>query len=47
VGALQPTKNFKATYFVTDSDMKFYYNSSYKAHLNTINKLKDQGKWDA
>lgn len=47
MGALQPTENFKATYFVTDSDMKFYYNSSYKAHLNTIQSLKDKGKWDA
>lgn len=45
MGALQPTKNFKATYFVTDSDMKFYYNTSYKAHINTINDLKSKGKW--
>lgn len=47
MGALQPTQNFKATYFVTDSDMKFYYNNSYKAHLNTIQSLKNKGKWDA
>ncbi len=35
------------TYFVTDSDMKFYYNKSYTAHLNTIARLKASGKWAA
>lgn len=43
--ALNPTENFNAYYFVTDSDMKFYYNESYAQHKNTIAKLKRQGKW--
>lgn len=33
------------TYFVTDIDMKFYYNKSYTAHLNTIASLRRNGKW--
>ena len=45
LAAANPTENFSATYFVTDSDMKFYYNTSYSAHIKTINNLKAQGKW--
>lgn len=45
LAAVNPTENFSATYFVTDSDMKFYYNTSYSAHIKTINSLKAQGKW--
>lgn len=43
--ALNPTEGFTATYFVTDSDMKFYYNDSLAAHNQTIADLKAQGKW--
>lgn len=43
--ALNPTEGFTATYFVTDSDMKFYYNSSLADHNSTIQRLKNQGKW--
>ena len=43
--AVHPEKDFEMTYFVTDKDMNFYYNSKYKEHINTINKLKNQGKW--
>ena len=43
--ALYPTENFKYTYFVTDSDMKFYYNTSLEDHNATIKALKAQGKW--
>lgn len=43
--ALYPTEGFKYTYFVTDSQMKFYYNTSIQDHYSTINSLKAQGKW--
>jgi UPF0755 protein len=43
--AFLPTKNFEFTYFVTDSDGKFYYNTSPAGHQSTINKLQSQGKW--
>lgn len=43
--AVYPEKNFHYTYFVTDSDMKFYYNESYEQHNQTIANLKNQGKW--
>lgn len=43
--AVFPTENFSATYFVTDSDMKFYYNNSLSAHNKTIDQLKAKGKW--
>ena len=43
--AFLPTENFKYTYFVTDSDGKFYYNSSAAGHSSTIKKLQSQGKW--
>ena len=43
--AFLPTENFSYTYFVTDSDGKFYYNSSASGHSSTIKKLQSQGKW--
>ena len=43
--AFLPTENFKYTYFVTDSDGKFYYNTSASGHSSTIKKLQSQGKW--
>ena len=43
--AVFPTENFSATYFVTDSEMNFYYNDNLAAHNQTIAKLKSQGKW--
>ncbi len=43
--AFLPTENFDYTYFVTDSDGKFYYNSSESAHQSTIKKLQNAGKW--
>ncbi len=43
--ALNPAKNFKATYFVTDNKMKFYYTNTLTEHNNIIAKLKSQGKW--
>ncbi len=45
LAAVSPKEGFTATYFVTDSEMKFYYNNSYAAHLQTIARLKSQGKW--
>jgi len=46
LAAASPEKNFTATYFVTDNEMKFYYNNSYSAHRATIDSLKAQGKWE-
>ncbi|MBQ0110982.1 MAG: endolytic transglycosylase MltG [Oscillospiraceae bacterium] len=43
--ALSPEPNFKCTYFVTDSDMKFYYSSTNEEHNNIIAKLRREGKW--
>ena len=43
--AFLPTENFKYTYFVTDSDGKFYYNTSAAGHSSTIKKLQASGKW--
>ncbi len=43
--AFLPTENFKHTYFVTDSDGKFYYNSSAAGHSATIKQLQNAGKW--
>ncbi len=45
LAAANPTPNFSATYFVTDSEMNFYYNNSLSAHNQTISNLKQQGKW--
>ena len=43
--AVYPAANCNATYFVTDKDMKYYFNESYEAHNATIRRLKNQGKW--
>ncbi len=43
--AVYPAEGCKATYFVTDSEMTYYFNESYSAHNATIRKLKNQGKW--
>ncbi len=43
--AFLPTKNFKYTYFVTDSDGNFYYNTTAEGHNSTINELQAKGKW--
>lgn len=43
--ALDPAKNFKSVYFVTDDKMKFYFTNSLSEHNNTIAKLKRLGKW--
>ncbi len=43
--AFMPSENFAHTYFVTDSDGKFYYNSSAAGHSDTIKKLQNAGKW--
>lgn len=43
--ALNPTENFKATYFVTDKNMKFYYSNSLSEHQKTIRSLKSKGLW--
>jgi UPF0755 protein len=43
--AFMPTQNFGHTYFVTDSDGKFYYNSSAAGHSATIKQLQNAGKW--
>ncbi len=32
-------------YFVTDKDMNFYYNKTLTAHQNTVNRLRNNGKW--
>ena len=43
--AVYPEKDFPYTYFVTDSENKFYYNETYRQHNQTIALLKSQGKW--
>ncbi len=43
--AIYPEQDFEMTYFVTDKEMNFYYNSSYSEHLDTIRRLKREGKW--
>lgn len=43
--AVNPETGFKATYFVTDSDGKFYFNETLAAHNKTISDLKKAGKW--
>lgn len=42
---LNPVENFKATYFVTDKEMNFYYTESLSQHYSVIASLKRQGKW--
>ncbi len=43
--SIYPEENFPYTYFVTDSENKFYYNETYRQHNQTIATLKSQGKW--
>ena len=43
--AFLPTENFEYAYYVTDSDGKFYYNTSAAGHSSTIKKLQASGKW--
>lgn len=43
--ALYPDENCKAYYFVTDKNMKFYFNETYDGHNSTIKKLKKDGLW--
>ncbi len=43
--AVYPAADCGATYFVTDSEMKYYFSESYSEHNATIRKLKNQGKW--
>lgn len=42
---IYPEENLKATYFVTDSDGKFYYNETLSGHNKTVSDLKKAGKW--
>ncbi len=43
--AINPAKDFKATYFVTDKNAKFYFNETLTGHNKTIADLKRQGLW--
>lgn len=43
--ALWPDESCDAYYFVTDIEMKFYFNRTYDAHTAIIRKLKNEGKW--
>lgn len=43
--ALNPKKDFKPTYFVTDKNAKFYFNETLSAHERTIADLKNKGLW--
>lgn len=43
--SLEPTKDFAYTYFVTDSNMDFYYTKSLSEHQSTIRMLKQKGMW--
>lgn len=43
--ACVPNTECKATYFVTDAKMNFYYTYSLKEHNNIINKLKREKNW--
>lgn len=42
---INPTQNFDYYYFVTDADMKFYYNRTLAQHNSTVAKLKAEGNW--
>ncbi len=42
---LWPDENCNSLYFVTDKNMKFYFNRSLSEHNNTIAKLKRNGLW--
>jgi UPF0755 protein len=43
--ALHPNTECKATYFVTDASMNFYYTYSLKEHQQIIKKLKAEDNW--
>ncbi len=43
--ALEPDTSVTAFYFVTDTDMNFYYSDTLQEHEATIADLKSQGKW--
>ncbi len=43
--AVQPDKNQSATFFVTDKNGKFYFNTTLAGHEATITDLKNQGLW--
>lgn len=43
--ALYPNTEQKATYFVTDKSMNFYYNTTLDAHNSTIARLKKENNW--
>lgn len=43
--AVNPTEGFTMTYFVTDSNGKFYYNDTLAAHNKIIAELKSKGLW--
>lgn len=44
--AFEPNTEITATYFVTDSDMNFYYTNSLSEHNAIISELKSKGKWE-
>lgn len=44
--AISPNTEIKATYFVTDKTMKFYYTNSVSEHNAIIKKLKSQNLWE-
>lgn len=44
--AITPNTEIKATYFVTDKTMKFYYTNSVSEHNAIIKKLKSQNLWE-
>ena len=43
--ALEPNEECKATYFVTDASMNFYYTHSLQEHNQIIRKLKAEKNW--
>lgn len=44
--AAEPSKNYEGYYyFVTDAQMKFYYNKTLGEHNATINRLKKENNW--
>ncbi len=43
--ACNPNEECKATYFVTDASMNFYYTYSLKEHNQIISKLKRENNW--
>ncbi len=43
--AVRPAEDFDYYYFVTDKNMKFYYNKTFKQHGNTIKDLKRKNLW--